>query len=291
MANPVFTRSRAFTDRTPAGYPNMPGYQVDGDETPLSPAEQHATYQPQDAAPQPFATTPSAASRPLTLDDVLIKTVITFGVLLVGGVMAWMAVGINPNTTSTLIIGGSLVAFVLALINSFKRKPSPVLILLYAFTEGLALGAISRIFSALAEGVVPKAILATIVTTLVMLVLFKTKIIRNSPTLMRIVFIGLGSIAAFYLLNFILTLAVPSWSFYGSDAPKLFGFPIWLIVSLVAIVLAALSLVTDFDFIVRAVNNGAPAETAWIAAFGLMVTLVWLYLEFLRIITYFVSSD
>ena len=108
---------------------------------------------------------------------------------------------------------------------------------------------------------------------------------------MRVVMVGMFSIFVFYLGNLVVSLINPAWSFYGPNAPTIGGFPLWIIVSLIAIGLAAFSLVTDFDYIVTAVDNGAPQETAWTAAFGLMVTLVWLYIEFLRIFAYFASDN
>lgn len=303
MTNPVFTRNKVFTERTPAGYPGMPGYQVGSSGAPSgSTGGSRATY-PTQEYPRDYDTFPGAentqtqpgfafpeatGTRPVTLDDVLIKSVLTFGTLLIGGTLAWFTTATNPSLGMAMMFGGMIIALVLGLINSFKSRPSPVLILGYAFFEGLMLGAISQVYATVYDGVVPKAIGATIVTALVMFVLFKTKLVRNSPTLMRVVFIGMGSLFVFYLVNFVVSLIFPSASFYNAT---LFGFPLWIVVSLVAIVLASLSLVTDFDYIMQAVENRAPAETAWTAAFGLMVTLVWLYLEFLRLLSLFASSD
>lgn len=309
MSNPVFTRNRVFTDRTPAGYPAMPGYQVGNNSENTASPQYGATssntgftqrypesnYPQQSQQPQPARTSygtnesyASGAPRPVTMDDMLIKTLITFGALLVAGGFAWFTTAANPTLGMPFMIGGSLAAFVLAMVNSFRRKVSPFLILAYAAAEGLALGAISFVFSNIADGVVGKAILATLVTTVVMLVLFKTKVIRNSPTLMRVTTIGLVSIAAVYLLNFIIGIFAPSWTI---TSITIGGFPLWVVISLVAVVLAAVSLVSDFDFINQAVENRAPVETSWLAAFGLMVTLVWLYLEFLRLFAYFANNE
>lgn len=292
MTNPVFTRNKVFTERTPAGYPGMPGYQVGQSGAPsASTGGSRATYPPsaypQEAFPGTQPEAAAAGTRPVTLDDVLIKSVFTFGTLLVGGALAWFVTATNPGLGATLSLGGMVIALVLGMINTFKSRPSPALILGYAFFEGLMLGAVSQLFSVAYGGVVPKAIGATIVTALVMFALFKTNIVRNSPTLMRVVFIGTGSLFVFYLVNFVVSLIFPAANFYNAT---LFGFPLWMVVSLVAIVLAALSLVTDFDYIFQAVENGAPAETAWTCAFGLMVTLVWLYIEFLRIFAYIAST-
>lgn len=293
MTNPVFTSNKVFTQRTPAGYPTMPGYEVGGSAPQATPADQafnspYGQGLPSNTPMPESYSTNVPASRPMTLDDVLIKSLISFGVLLLGGAVSWMLVEANPTAGYGLMVGGTIVAFVLALINSFKRRVSPVLVLAYALSEGLALGAISRLFSYVADGAVPKAIAATVVTLLVMLVAFKTRVVRNSPTLMRVVLIGMTSILVFYLLNFVVSLFFPAANFYSVT---LFGFPLWVVVSLAAIVLAALSLVTDFDFIVQAVENRAPVETSWTAAFGLMVTLVWLYLEFLRLFALLSSND
>lgn len=291
MTNPVFTRSKVFTERTPAGYPGMPGYQVGQSGAPTETGGPRATYPtsdyPQETFPGAQPEAAAAGTRPVTLDDVLIKSVFTFGTLLVGGALAWFVTATNPGLGMALSLGGMVIALVLGMINAFKSRPSPALILGYAFFEGLMLGAVSQLFSAAYGGVVPKAIGATIVTALVMFALFKTNIVRNSPTLMRVVFIGMGSLFVFYLVNFVVSLIFPAANFYHAT---LFGFPLWIVVSLVAIVLAALSLVTDFDYIFQAVENRAPAETAWTCAFGLMVTLVWLYIEFLRIFAYIAST-
>lgn len=302
MTNPVFTRSKVFTDRTPAGYPGMPGYQVGG--APGAGSGQRATYTPTQEYPNDpgaygadtsasqratgynYPASPTA-TRPMTLDDVLIKSALTFGTLLVGGAVAWFTTAANPGLGIMLSLGGMVIALVLGVINAFKSQPSPALILGYAFFEGLMLGAISQVFSAAYGGVVPKAIGATIITALVMFTLFKTKIVRNSPTLMRVVMIGMASLFVFYLVNFMVSLISPAANFYHAT---LFGFPLWIVISLVAIVLAALSLVTDFDYIFQAVENRAPAETAWTCAFGLMVTMVWLYIEFLRLFAFFASQ-
>lgn len=296
MSNPVFTRSTVFQPRTPAGYPSMPGYRPGmgaglGDDAMPSLHGDFAASAGEAAANMPPAAQAyaGAGERTMTYDDVLIKTGITFGVLLVAAAGTWMLSAAAPGLGLLLMIGGVLGGLVFGLINAFKRQVSPFLVLAYAVCEGLALGGISKIFESAYDGVVTKAILATAVTFIVMLAAFKTKLIRNSPTLMRVVFIGTLSIAGFYLVNFAISL------FAGASAAPgnltLFGFPLWVIVSLVAVVLAAFSLVTDFDFIDQAVRNGAPVSASWTCAWGLMVTLVWLYLEFLRLLSYFSSND
>lgn len=304
MTNPVFTRNKVFTERTPAGYPAMPGYQVGNgnhsdsgrERTAYRPTQEYPNDRAQGYPPTPPPAYPQPLSgfgtgqdtRAMTLDDVLIKSVFTFLTLLVGGTVSWFTTETNPSLGMSMLFGGMVVAFVLAMINSFKTVPSPALILGYAFFEGLMLGAVSRMYAGVYDGVVPKAIGATVVTALVMFVLFKTKLIRNSPTLMRVIFVGMASLCVFYLVNFVVSLIFPALNFSHFTV---FGFPLWVVVSLVAIVLAALSLVSDFDFIFQAVENRAPARTAWTCAFGLMVTLVWLYLEFLRLLAIFSSSD
>lgn len=272
----------------------MPGYQVGGGATQTLPSDA-PMYTPQQPSPAEPSFTGFEQNvprvRPVTLDDVLIKTLLTFGTLIAAGAVGWVLTATNPGLGAGLSFGGMLIAFVLGMINSFKRRPSPALILGYAAFEGLFLGSLSGMFAMVYDGVVGKAIVATLVTTVVMLVLFKTKIVRNSPTLMRVVFVGMTSLVVFYLGAFVVSMINPAWSFYGPNAPTIGGFPLWIVVSLIAIGLAALSLVTDFDYIVNAVEHGAPQETAWTAAFGLMVTLVWLYIEFLRIFAFFASDN
>ncbi|MGW2093111.1 Bax inhibitor-1/YccA family protein [Promicromonospora sukumoe] len=293
MSNPVFSRSDVFGEprRTGAAggrrggtatYPNQsPAY-----GTPPQPG-QYGQYgaagqQAMDASQldamyeSPSATT--ADTKRLTYDDVIIKT---------GGLLALLVVVAAATWTLApgLWIFGMIAGLVLGLVNAFKRNPSPVLIILYTVAQGMFLGGISMFFEAQTNGVVLQAVLATVVTFAAALALFKSGKVRVTPKFTRWLIIAMVGYAAFSLINLVLvwTGVLGGWGMRGGT--------LGIIIGLVAVGLAAASLIVDFDSIKRGVEAGAPAKMAWSAAFGLLVTLIWLYLEFLRLLSIFQSSD
>ncbi|MDO5672065.1 MAG: Bax inhibitor-1/YccA family protein [Actinomycetaceae bacterium] len=301
MSNPVFTSSPAFNNTTPAGYPTMPGYKPGtGTSQGYAGASQFPSANqygqqptgfeqgyPQD---QGFNYPPSAISQErITYDDIVTKMAITFGVLLIAGAANWALMLSNAGIGTALTFLGLIGGLILGLVNSFKKQPSPALILAYSACEGLLLGGISAMFASMYDGVVGKAVMATAITFLVMLGLFKTGLVKNSPTLMRVLTIGMVSYLVFIVLNLVLSMTgVIDGSMRGMT---IMGIPLGLIIGLLAVGLAAFSLVTDFDYAQRAVENGAPKELSWTVAFGFMVTLVWLYIEFLRIFAILSGRD
>jgi uncharacterized YccA/Bax inhibitor family protein len=212
----------------------------------------------------------------LTYDDVIVKTAGLLGVLIVAGAVAWVFM---PG----LWMVGMGVGLVLGLVNAFKRDPSPPLILAYAVAEGLFLGGISKFYNTFWDGVVIQAVAATLAVFAMVLVLFSSGKIRASGKLARMAMIAMGGYFIFGLINLALvwTGVLPAWGAYSATIG---GIPIGLAISLFAILLAAYSFVMDFDAIQTAVRTGAPRRFAWSAAFGLTVTLVWLYLEILRLL-------
>src|SRR5699024_3751341 len=178
------------------------------------------------------------------------------------------------------LIGG----FVLGLVNAFKREPSPGLILTYAALEGVFLGMISGVFEMLWPGIVVQAVLATFITFGVTLALFKSGKVRVTPKFTRFLMIGMISYGIFCLVNLGIMWFTDFGGAFGMRDMEIMGFPIGVVIGLVAVVLAAMSLIMDFDAIQRGVQSGAPRKYAWAAAFGLTVTLIWLYIEFLRIL-------
>ncbi|MYM20637.1 hypothetical protein GSY69_11865 [Brevibacterium sp. 5221] len=221
--------------------------------------------------------------RVMTYDDVFMKSLLCFAVLLVGAAVGWFA----PILTLPAVLGG----LVLGLVNAFKKEPSPGLILAYAAVEGVALGGISRAFEGLYNGIVMQAILATLCVFGVMFALFKAKIVRNSPKLMKFLLIAVGGYAIFSLISFGITL-VTGFNMRSDVHVSLFGmsFPIGVLISGIAIVLAALTLITDFDMVEQGVRNRIPERYSWLCAFSLMTTLVWLYIEILRLLSYLRSN-
>ena len=214
-------------------------------------------------------------ARFMTLDDVVTKTAITLGVVFVTGAVAWIF------ELGALAIVGALVGFVLALVISFKQSTNPALILSYAAAEGLFLGAISQMFNEQYKGIVMQAVLGTAGVFAGMLFVYKTGAIRVTPRFTRWLLGALIGVVVLMLANLVA-------SFFTDDGLGLRdGGPLAILFSLVCIGIAAFVFLLDFDMIDKGIKQGAPERFAWYAAFGLTVTLVWLYLEILRLLSYF----
>ena len=217
---------------------------------------------------------PSATARQtgrLTYDDVIIKTAGVFSLLVVSAAVTWTLV---PG----LWVVGAVVGLVLGLVNAFKREPSPVLIALYAVAQGMFLGGISLYFEQQWPGIVVQAVLATFSVFAASLFLFRSGRVRVTGKFVRWLLIAMVGYLVFSLVNVVLSF------FMSSDGFGPLRNGVWgLLAGLFAVGLAAACLIMDFDSIKRGVEQGAPAKFAWSAAFGLIVTLVWLYLEFLRL--------
>lgn len=217
---------------------------------------------------RPAAT--AADTDRMTLEDTLAKTALVFVILLAGAGIGWFV--------PALMIPAALVAFVLGLVNAFKKKPSPGLIMGYAAFQGVAVGAISSFFEAAYSGAVVQALLATVIVIGVTLALFANGKIRTSPKLNKIFLIGLVSYGVFALVNFGLSI------FLGVNLRT--GI-LGIVIGLIAVALATYSLVMDFEFIQKGVQNRAPRVYGWIGAYGVLVTVVWMYLEILRLVAIF----
>ncbi|MDQ1531661.1 MAG: hypothetical protein QOE37_1766 [Microbacteriaceae bacterium] len=221
------------------------------------------------------AATPSETGR-MTYEDTAVKTVVLFAVLLATGAVGWFV----PQLAFVGAIGG----FVLALVNTFKREPSVPLIVGYAALEGLFIGGITRIFETVYPGVAIQAVLATLVTVGVTLALFASGKIRASARATKVFLIAIVGYLVFRLVEAAILLFGGSSSPFGlSSSVTIAGIPLGVLVGLFAVLLAAYSLVLDFDQIQQGVRRGLPAKYGWTGAFGLMVTIVWLYIELLRI--------
>lgn len=256
MSNPVFSRDPMFNGRG-AGVAHAT----------VSAATLDQMYG------QPAATTRDTGR--MTYDDVIIRTAGMFAVIVVVGAATWM---LAPQLFFVGLIGG----LVLGLVNAFKKTPSPALIMAYAAFEGVFLGGISALFEAQWQGIVIQAILATVATFAACLFLFRSGRVRVTPKFTRWLIIAISGYLVFALTNFVLSFFVASEGF----GPLRNG-PFGIIIGLVAVGLASASLIVDFDAIKRGVEAGAPRKLAWRAAFGLTVTLIWLYIEFLRLIAIF----
>jgi uncharacterized YccA/Bax inhibitor family protein len=236
---------------------------------------------PQDAGYGYQPAPPSAANRPMTIDDVVTKTGITLAVLLVAGTITY------AMQLYALALPAMLIGFVLALVNIFKKKPSPALVLAYAVAEGVFLGAVSGLIGrAFTNGssIVIQAIIGTVGVFVGMLVVYKTGAVRVTPKLTKWITGAVIGVAVLMLVNLLASFLTPG----GLGLRD--GGTLAIIFSLVCIGIAAFSFLLDFDAADEAIRAGVPAVFSWRIAFGLTVTLVWLYLEILRLLSYF-NSD
>jgi uncharacterized YccA/Bax inhibitor family protein len=228
-------------------------------------------------APQPV----SAGAR-LTLNDVIVKTAISFGVLLVGAVIGWQTTPSAP----WLFWVAMFVGLGLGLANAFKKQVSPPLILAYSLVQGVFLGGISWTYNEWVltvnpeyTGLVGQAVVATFVVFGVMLAIYQSRIVKVNGRFMKIMMVAMVS----YLFIAIASLISAffgvggGWGFYGVGGLgiALMGF---------AVLLAAFSLMLDFEAIKQGIAMGLPERESWRMAFGLLVTLIWLYLEILRLL-------
>jgi uncharacterized YccA/Bax inhibitor family protein len=220
----------------------------------------------------------------MSYEDTIVKTLLAFGVLVVGAVAGW-------NLPPIVWIVGALVGFVLALVNTFKKKPSPALVLLYAFFEGLFVGGISGYYNSAFDGIVTQAVFGTLGVFAVTLLLFSSGKVRATPKLTRFFLVAMVGYMAFSLVNLVLMWTGVTQTAFGLLGVTVFGIPLGVLIGIFVVLMAAYSLILDFDQIKTGVQRGAPKIYAWTAAFGLIVTLVWLYLEILRILAIVASSQ
>jgi uncharacterized YccA/Bax inhibitor family protein len=234
---------------------------------------------------QPYVQ--AGVSRPLTIDDVVTKTGITLGVLVAAAVASYFLVASNLALAAPLLWIGMLGGLVLVLIAIFGRKQdNPAIVLSYAALEGLMLGSVSYVIANFmvkgvsAGALISQAIVGTLGVFFGMLIVYKTGAIRVTPKLTRfIVAAGFGALALM-LVNLVVGL------FTHSAGPLRDGGPLAIIFSILMICLAAFFFLTDFDAADQMIRAGAPEKAAWGIALGLTVTLVWLYLEILRLLSY-----
>ncbi|GAB3608859.1 Bax inhibitor-1/YccA family protein [Humibacter ginsengiterrae] len=271
LSNPAFSRNPAFKPNNPAA-----GAPTATDTNALA-----TTEGIQSLYDAPAAT--SADTGRMTYEDTIVKTVLLFAVILATAVVGWFF--------PVLTFPGAIVGLVLGLVNSFKRKPSPALILSYGAAQGLFIGGISAIFEQLWNGVVIQAILATLAVFAVTLVLFASGKVRASARATKVFLVALIGYAVFGAVNLVVmmfggfsqTTTGGPFGIYSMHVPWLFNIPLGVLIGVFAVILAAYSLVLDFDFIQNGVKNRAPRVMGWYGAFGLAVTLIWLYVEFLRL--------
>ncbi|WP_292833366.1 Bax inhibitor-1/YccA family protein [Microbacterium sp.] len=232
----------------------------------------------------------------MTVEDTVVKTVALFAILLVTAVVGWIwtMAGVTPDNPSGISIlpwiVGALGGFALsmAVIFTSRKKVRPGLIFAYAALEGLFIGGISAYFEFIWPGIVLQATIATLSVVGVTLALFASGKVRASKKATKVFMIAMIGYLVFSLVNVVMMMfgAFGSGSAFGlnSQPSFIFGIPWGVIIGIFVVIMAAYSLVLDFDSIQQGVRNGAPRQFAWMGAFGIMVTVVWLYVELLRMI-------
>ena len=273
-SNPVFARSEGFNGRqTSQSGVTYPAYGESSSWGTGSP-QTHETY------------APARPTAPMTLDSVVQKTGVTLGLLVLSAALTWVLTGSpadaeSARTLSMLWMGGAFAGLGLALVISFKRTISPGLVLVYAVVEGVFVGAMSKYFqAAFGEGVVSGAVLGTVVAFASTLAAYKFFNIQVSSKFRKWVVAAMFGFVAITLLDFVLHFFGAAIGFNG------FG-PLGLIMSFVGLGLGVLMLILDFDFVERGIAAGLPEVESWRAAFGLTVTIIWIYIEILRILAIF----
>ncbi len=260
--NPIFSR------RGPVGQGQWSG---------PTPSPQHL----QDMYNQPSYAPPTPVGRTLTMDDVVMKGFIVLGTLIASAGVAWiMKVGMG------VAIVAVIAAFILGLVITFKQSTNPALILGYAVLEGVALGAISRVFETyVSSGIVLQAIVGTMMAVLGVLAVYALNIFRPTPKFTKFVIGAAIAAVGLILVNLIVGIWVPGGLGLRDGGPLAIAFSVGMIL------LGMFFLLLDFDEINYAVQNGAPERTSWLLVFGLMLSIVWIYLEVLRLLSYFSGDD
>ncbi|MFD3550158.1 Bax inhibitor-1/YccA family protein [Streptomyces sp. NPDC058655] len=281
-SNPVFSR-RGFS-RDTGGYAGFDAQ------------HQQAGTATNPYATNPYATDPAtgmpqapARTNVMTIDDVVSRTAITLGTVILTATLAWVLLPVDPANLGTsygIAIGAALVAFVLAMVQSFKQKASPAVIVAYAAFEGVFLGVISAAVSTyLGAGVVIQAVMGTMCVFAAVLLAYKMGWIRVNRR-----FTGFVMAAA---MGFVLLMVANSLFaiFGGGDGLGFRSGGLGILFGVIGVILGACFLALDFKQVEDGVAYGAPREEAWLAAFGLTMTLVWIYLEMLRLFSILSGDD
>jgi uncharacterized YccA/Bax inhibitor family protein len=220
----------------------------------------------------------------MTVSGTMNKSFIMLLLLIASASITWMMT-FNGSNPMVLTIGGAIAGFVLVLISVFKPHLSPYLAPAYAVVEGLFIGGISAIFEAMYPGIVIQAVSCTFITFIVCFALYKYEIVKVTERFKSIVIAATLAIASYYLITWIM-------SFFMNFQPVHHGNSLWSIgISVFVIVIASLNLFLDFDQIEKGVQQKHPKYMEWFGAMGLMITLVWLYIEFLRLLSKLSSRD
>ena len=326
MANPVMNsivKDWSAQSTTPAGYPAMPGYQPASTQAqnPYAGATNpYGTQQGVDYSGQPVYGTAQAGTQgypvsssseeqmasyeammnapaadavdrgTMTYDDVVVKSLMCFGLLLVGAVAGWMSGMVAIGAAMLVAFAACAVTLGLALFIQFSKKVRPGAIVAYSLVEGFVLGALSCAFEMRSPGIVVSAVLATLVVIGVTLGAFTMGFVRNSSTLTRVA--GIGSVAFFfyYLVTFMLSVT-GMVDMRAVNNTTVFGIPLGVVIGVLAVFIGVLCLVRDFDAVKVGVTSNVPVKYSWLCTFAIMTDVIWIYLEILRILSYLMRRN
>ncbi|MEI3846907.1 MULTISPECIES: Bax inhibitor-1/YccA family protein [unclassified Microbacterium] len=303
LNNPAFNNPAFQDPKAVQTYPGGPQAANLGGPTQYATAQHAGTDAAAQAHLEGMYAAPSAGAVEtgrMTIEDTVWKTLGLFAVLLVTATVGWVwtMAGVtpaNPNPSILPWMLGALGGFVLSLVVIFgsRKKVRPGLIIAYAAFEGLFVGGISAFFEFIWPGIVVQATLATLSVVGVTLALFASGKVRASKRATKIFMIAMIGYLVFSLINVGLMLFnVPiAGGAFGLLSQEFMGIPLGLIIGVLVVIMAAYSLVLDFDQVQQGVRNGAPRQYAWLGAFGIMVTVVWLYVEILRILAILRGSE
>ncbi|KAB1662349.1 Bax inhibitor-1/YccA family protein [Pseudoclavibacter chungangensis] len=219
----------------------------------------------------------------MSVEDTVAKTAGLFVAVLVAAAVAWFV--------PILMVVGAIGALVLGIVLAFQREPKPGLIWTFAAAEGLLVGGLTSILEQLYPGIAMQAVLATLAVVATVLVLFSFGKVRTSPRMTKIVMVAMVGYLVFSLANFVGMLLTPGSEMFGWRSsvviPIFGGIPLGVILGIFAVLMGAYMLVMDFEFIQNGVRSGAPRKYGWIGAYSLVSTVVFIYVEILRLIAIF----
>ncbi|MEU5715516.1 Bax inhibitor-1/YccA family protein [Streptomyces sp. NPDC020403] len=292
-SNPVFSRRGFSRDNGYAGFNAAPQAGA-----PAAGANPYA----QGAAANPYATNPyaqqdtrygapqaPARTDVMTIDDVVTRTAMTLGTVVLTAALSWALLPVdeaNLGKSYGIAVGAALVAFVFAIIQSFKRKASPALIIAYAAFEGVFLGVISSTVSTyISPGTVMQAVMGTMCVFAGVLIAYKMRWIRVTRRFYGFVMAAAMGFVLLMMVNLLFSV------FGGGDGLGFRSGGLGILFGVIGIILGACFLALDFKQVEDGINYGAPREESWLAAFGLTLTLVWIYLEMLRLLSILNGDD
>ena len=326
MANPVMNsivKDWSTQQTTPAGYPEMPGYQPASAQAqnPYAGATNpYGTQQGVDYSGQPVYSTAQAGTQgypvsssseeqmasyeammnapaadavdrgTMTFDDVVVKSLMCFGLLLVGATAGWLTGIVAMGIALVLFFASCAVTLGLAIFIRLSKKIRPGAIVTYSLIEGFSLGVISYTFEAYFPGIVISAVLATLVVIGTTLAAFTMGFVRNSSTVTRVA--GIGSVAFFFYYIVTFALSVTGMvDMRAVNTTPVFGIPLGVIIGVLAVFIGVLCLVRDFDAVKVGVTSNVPEKYSWLCTFAIMTDVIWIYLEILKILSYLMRRN